>query len=99
MQSFKSNSVAFAAEKEDDDCVKSESPKELAEQRDQATALLQTCRRHVQLQSSAASPAQLAALLNEAAATYEKLGDRKALQDCRNVMTQFTNNAGGNVVM
>lgn len=74
-----------------EDSLGQESLKELAEQRDQASALLLACRRHLQLQSNAASPAQLAAMLNEAAATYEKLGDRKALQDCRNMMMQFTN--------
>jgi len=68
-----------------------ETIKELAEQHDQASALLHACRRHLQLQASAASSSHLPAMLNEAATMYEKLGDRKALQDCRNMMMQFTN--------
>jgi len=89
--SIKVHNFNLYAEKVEDDSFGQESVKELAEQHDQASALLHACRRHLQLQSSAASPSHLAAMLNEAAITYEKLGDRKALQDCRNIMMQFTN--------
>lgn len=88
---FMKCTCTLSSENVEEDSFSQESIKELAEQHDQASALLHACRRHLQLQSSAASPSHLAAMLNEAATTYEKLGDRKALQDCRNIMMQFTN--------
>lgn len=59
---------------------------EIAE-KERADSLVSACR---QLPNQPSSQAQVAAMLDEAAKTFERLGDRKALQDCRNVMTKFT---------
>lgn len=54
--------------------------------REHATALLMACR-HLPRHLSTAS--QTASMLDEAARTFEKLGDRKAVQKCRSIMMQF----------
>ena len=53
-------------------------------EKERADALVMTCRQHPSL-----SEDDVAALIDEAAKTYKKLGNRKALQDCHNVMTKF----------
>ena len=52
-----------------------------------ATALMMACK-HLPAPMLAA-PGQRANMLAEAAKTYEKLGDRKGLQDCRNMMMKL----------
>ena len=71
------------SKKPGDDAGSADSSEDAERQR--AAALLEACQ-HL---SQSVSPSQVAAMLDEAAVTYEKLGDRKALQDCRNVMAQF----------
>jgi hypothetical protein len=74
--------------------------KEMSEQRQRAEALLFACRRHLQQHQTSSTvvaaslPTQLMGMLKEAATTYERLGDRKSLQDCRNMMMQFAASAG-----
>ena len=58
-------------------------------EREHAMALMLACR-HLPLQVLS-SPGQKASMLAEAAKTYEKLGDRKSLQDCRNMIMKFGN--------
>jgi sterol regulatory element-binding transcription factor 1 len=59
-------------------------------EREHATSLLLACKH---LPSSLLSePGQRAAMLAEAAQTYERLGDRKSLQDCRNLMKKIGSN-------
>lgn len=60
-------------------------------EREHATALLLACK-HLPA-PVLASPGQRANMLAEAARTLEKLGDRKALQDCRNMIMKFGQNA------
>lgn len=55
-------------------------------EREHATALLMACR-HLPRHLSTAS--QTASMLDEATRTFEKLGDRKAVQKCRGIMMQF----------
>jgi hypothetical protein len=55
--------------------------------REHATALMLACRH---LPSQVLS-GQRSFMLAEAAKTYEKLGDRKSLQDCRNMMIRYSN--------
>ena len=56
--------------------------------REHATALVMACRH---LPSQLTSADQRATMLADAAKSYEKLGDKKALQDCRNLMMRFSN--------
>jgi len=58
-------------------------------EREYATALVLACR-HLPSQLLS-SPGQRSSMLSQAAQTYERLGDRKALQDCRNMMMKCTN--------
>ena len=55
--------------------------------REHATALMLACR-HLPAQVLSG---QRASMLAEAAKTYEQLGDRKSLQDCRNMMMKIGN--------
>jgi sterol regulatory element-binding transcription factor 1 len=92
------SSAQNKADKDDDASV--ESMKEMSEQRQRAEALLFACRRHLQQHQTSSTvvaaslPTQLMGMLKEAATTYERLGDRKSLQDCRNMMMQFAASAG-----
>ena len=58
-------------------------------QRERATALWLACRYLPEPLLSA--PGKRANMLEEAAKTYERLGDKKSLQNCRNMMMKFTN--------
>ena len=64
-------------------------------ERERATSLL-LASRHLPVQLLS-SPGQRAAMLVEAAKMYEHLGDRKSLQDCRNMMMKFTNKSNAGV--
>jgi len=55
--------------------------------REYATALLLACK-HLP-NPVLSSPGQRASMVAEAAKTYQKLGDRKALQNCRNMMMKY----------
>jgi len=57
--------------------------------RDHATALLMACLHMPTQQLVSSSPGQLTAMLDEAAKTYERLGDRKAVTKCRLYMMQL----------
>lgn len=57
--------------------------------REHATALMLACR-HLPSQVLSA-PGQRSSMLAEAAKAYERLGDRKSLQDCRNMMVRYSN--------
>ena len=57
-------------------------------QREHATALLMACRH---LPAQLTSPGQRATMLTEAAKTYEKLGDKKGVQECRNLLMKHSN--------
>ncbi len=59
-------------------------------ERERATALLLACCHLPPPVLSA--PGQRANMLAEAAKTYEKLGDKKSLQNCRNMMMKFNTN-------
>ena len=76
--SLMTTACTLADETEDDVAVSSE--------RERAASLVLACR-HLPSQLLAA-PGQRAGMLAEAAKTYQKLGDRKALQDCHNMMAQ-----------
>jgi len=55
--------------------------------REYATALLLACR-HLPAQILS-SPGQRKTMLNDAAKVYEKIGDRKSVQDCKNMMMKL----------
>lgn len=59
-------------------------------QKEWADSLVSACR---QVLNQPSSQVDVAAMLDEAAKTFERLGDRKALQDCRNVMTKISKSA------
>ena len=59
-------------------------------ERERATALVLACRHLPEPILSA--PGQRANMLAEAAKTYERLGDKKSLQNCRNMMMKFNTN-------
>ena len=67
-----------------------ESEDESLGERERATALLLACC-HLPAPVLSA-PGQRANMLAEAAKTYEKLGDKKSLQNCRNMMMKFNTN-------
>ena len=56
-------------------------------ERERATALMLACRHLPEPILSA--PGQRANMLAEAAKTFERLGDKKSLQNCRNMMMKF----------
>ena len=56
--------------------------------REYATALMLACK-HLP-PSVMATPGQKAAMLSEAVKMYKKLGDKKSLQNCQNMMMKMT---------
>jgi len=64
---------------------KDEDEKEFRQRQD-ADTKLSACSQNM----STLTPTQLSSMMTNAATTYEKLGDRKAVQDCLNVMTRLT---------
>jgi sterol regulatory element-binding transcription factor 1 len=83
-------SSPLAPDDDEDAATRSDGDKEMLEERDRAGAILQACRHHLTHQKALVEPTNVAAMLDEAAAIYAKLGDRKAVQDCRNVMMKLS---------
>lgn len=71
------------AEKDDED----ELDKYSAGDREYATALMLACQ-HLPA-SVMSTPGQKAAMLSEAVKMYKKLGDKKSLQNCQNMMMKM----------
>ncbi len=59
-------------------------------EREHARALLLACRH---LPGQLASPGQRSSMLSEASKMFEKLGDKKSHQECRNLLLKFRSTA------